>query len=147
MGIELKGMAPLLQVFDMPTAIAFYCGTLGFELVANSPVVKNPEGEFFHWALLRHQGIELMLNTAYDEGQRPPAPDPKRIAAHDDTCLYFGAPDVDAVYDHLRGKGLDLKPPTIAPYGMKQLYLHDPDGYNLCFQWAASKPETSAARS
>ena len=22
---------------------------------------------------------------------------------------------------------------------MKQLYLHDPDGYNLCFQWPAEK--------
>ena len=24
MGIEIRGMAPLLQVFDMPTSIAFY---------------------------------------------------------------------------------------------------------------------------
>jgi len=147
MGIELKGMAPLLQVYDMPTAIAFYCGTLGFELVSHSPVVKSADGEYFHWALLRYQGIELMLNTAYDEGQRPTARDLKRIASHDDTCLYFGAPDVDAVFDYLRGKGMDLQPPKIAPYGMKQLYLHDPDGYNLCFQWAATKSETSAARS
>jgi len=144
MDIEIKGMAPLLQVFDMPTSIAFYCGTLGFELVSHSPLVQSPEGQYFHWALLRHQGIELMLNTAYDEGQRPPAPDAVRIAAHDDICLYFGAPDVGAVYDYLRGKGLDLKPPTVAPYGMKQLYLHDPDGYNLCFQWSADKSEASA---
>ena len=144
MAFEVKGMAPLLQVFDMPTAIAFYCGTLGFELVGNSPPVKSPEGEYFHWALLRRQGVELMLNTAYDEGERPPAPDPGRNASHSDTCLYFSAPDVDAVYDYLRSKGLDLKPPTIAPYGMKQLYLYDPDGYNLCFQWAASKLESSA---
>ena len=27
--------------------------------------------------------------------------------------------------------------PRVAPYGMKQLYLSDPDGYNLCFQWRA----------
>jgi hypothetical protein len=23
----------------------------------------------------------------------------------------------------------------VAPYGMKQMYLHDPDGFGLCFQW------------
>jgi len=26
---------------------------------------------------------------------------------------------------------------TVAPYGMKQMYLADPDGYGICFQWTA----------
>jgi len=78
-----------------------------------------------------------MLNTAYEKDRRPPGPDPARIAAHDDTCLYFGCPDVDAAYVYLSGRGLALKEPEIAHYGMKQLYLHDPDGYSLCFQWPA----------
>ena len=26
-----------------------------------------------------------------------------------------------------------------APYGMRQLYVSDPDGYTLCFQWPASE--------
>jgi hypothetical protein len=33
--------------------------------------------------------------------------------------------------------GVDAKFPTVAPYGMKQLYLKDPDGYVICFQWPA----------
>jgi len=78
-----------------------------------------------------------MLNTAYEEDARPAAPDSARIAAHDDTCLYFACPDVDAAYAHLRAYRVAAKEPTIAPYGMKQLYLSDPDGYNLCFQWPA----------
>ena len=57
--------------------------------------------------------------------------------ATQDTCVYFGCPDVDAAYDYLISKGLKLDPPKIAPYGMKQLYLTDPDGYGLCFQWKA----------
>jgi glyoxylase I family protein len=28
-----------------------------------------------------------------------------------------------------------VKPPLVAPYGMKQLNLSDPDGYALCLQW------------
>ena len=48
-----------------------------------------------------------MLNTAYDEGQRPPVPDSSRVRAHEDTGLFFGAPDVDAVYAHLRDCGVD----------------------------------------
>jgi len=92
--------------------------------------------------LLRLKGVEVMLNTAYESDKRPPAPDPVRIAAHDDTCLYFGCPDVDAVYAHLCEKGVHVKPPKVAFYGMKQMYVHDPDGYSLCFQWPAAQPGT-----
>ena len=134
MGIEIRGMALLLQVFDMPASIAFYRDALGFEVVTTS----KPMGEHFDWALLRLNDVELMLNTAYEEDARPPAPDPARIAGHDDTCLYFGCPDVDVAYAFLRARGVAAKEPMVAPYGMKQLYISDPDGYSLCFQWRSS---------
>ena len=133
MAIEIRGMAPLLQVFDMPTSIAFYRDVLGFEVVTTS----KPGAERFDWALLRLNGMELMLNTAYEADSRPPEPDRARIAAHDDTAIYFGCPDVDAAYAHLRSRAKNVKEPKVAPYGMKQLYVRDPDGYNLCFQWPA----------
>jgi uncharacterized glyoxalase superfamily protein PhnB len=134
MGIEIRGMAPLLQVFDMPTSIAFYREVLGFEVVSTS----KPRGGRFDWALLKLNGVELMLNTAYEDEARPPAPDSTRTAAHDDTEIYFGCPDVDAAYAHLRSRGMNVSEPKVAPYGMKQMYVHDPDGYNLCFQWPAT---------
>ena len=141
MAIDIRGMAPLLQVFDMRASIAFYRDALGFERVANS---EHREEVLFHWALLRRDGIELMLNTAYDEGERPAFPDAKRVTAHDDTTLYFSCPDVDAAYSDLRAKGIAKKEPSVAPYGMKQLYIKDPDGYSICFQWPAKKEATTA---
>jgi glyoxylase I family protein len=78
-----------------------------------------------------------MLNTAYDYGERPPFPDPNRKAGHGDTCLYIGCPDVDAAYRFLCDKGLDLKEPNVTNYSMKQLYVTDPDGFGICFQWKA----------
>jgi len=132
-GIEIRGMAPLLQVFDMPTSVAFYRDVLGFEVVTTS----TPRGEHFDWTLLRLSGVEVMLNTAYEEDERPATPDPVRIAAHEDMCLYFGCPDVDAAYAYLRAREVMVEEPEVAHYGMKQLYVRDPDGYSLCFQWAA----------
>ena len=46
MGIEIRGMAPLLQVFDMPTSIAFYRDVLGFEVATTSKpgYVRDPDG-------------------------------------------------------------------------------------------------------
>jgi catechol 2,3-dioxygenase-like lactoylglutathione lyase family enzyme len=125
-------MVPLLQVFDMPTSIAFYRDVLGFDVTNTSNAAV---GDHVDWILLARSGVELMLNTAYESDARPPAPDRARLAAHTDTTLYFSAPDVDAVYTHLRAHGVPATAPKVAPYGMKQVYLTDPDGYNLCFQW------------
>ena len=121
----------------MPASIHFYRDVLGFEVVSTSGPKDNCGR-----ALLRLNRVELMLNTAYDDGERPAAPDPTRVAAHGDTCLYFGCEDLDAAYRHLRAQGLEVKDPMVANYGMKQLYVRDPDGYSLCFQWPATK-ETS----
>ena len=139
MAIEMRSLCPLIQVYDMPTAIRFYRDVLGFEIFSTSP----PRGaDDFDWCWLKRGGAELMLNTAYESDARPHAPDPVRRAGHDDVCLYIGCPDVDAAYDELRAKRLDVKKPKVAHYGMKQLYLKDPDGYVICFQWSA-ETETS----
>ncbi|HXN48324.1 MAG TPA: VOC family protein [Bryobacteraceae bacterium] len=130
MPVDIRGLAPLIYVFDMPASVHFYRDLLGFELVATS----NP-GPSFGWALLRLNGVELMLNTAYEDEDRPPAPEPSRVDAHGDTALYFGCPDVDLAYRQLRGLGLDVKEPANTYYGMRQLYVKDPDGFHLCLQW------------
>lgn len=134
MAISMLGMAPLLQVFDMPRSIAFYRDVLEFEVVTTSR-----EGPEFDWALLRRNGVELMLNTAYETGSRPDEPDPARAAAHGDTSLFFGCADVEEAWRHLRGHGLAVAEPVVQGYGMKQLYVTDPDGYVLCFQCPASE--------
>jgi catechol 2,3-dioxygenase-like lactoylglutathione lyase family enzyme len=134
MAIDIQGMTPLIQVFDMATSLKFYCDVLGFEVVATD---KNTTAPNHNWVWLRLNGVDLMLNTAYDCDERPPVPNRDRVASHDDATLYFGAADVDGVYAHLLAKGIQVNAPKIAYYGMKQLYLHDPDGFGLCFQWRA----------
>jgi glyoxylase I family protein len=129
MGVEITGLTPLIQVFNMPRALAFYRDVLGFEVVSDSG-----NGDHSSWVWLRLNDSDLMLNDQYEPGQAPAAPPAERARWHDDTCLYFGCPDPDAAYDYLRSKGLNSDPPKIAPYGMKQLYFHDPDGYGVCLQ-------------
>ena len=137
MALDLRGVTTLLQVYDMPTSVKFYRDMLGFEVVTTSPVL-GPDR--FHWVLLRLGGAEVMLNTAYESDDERPVPaDRARVAAHGDTILYFGCPDVDGAYEDLRDKGMTVQPPTVAWYGMKQMSLKDPDGYGLCFQWKAEE--------
>lgn len=128
--INLVGIAPLLQVFDMPTSLHFYRDILGFNVVQSSG-----QGDEVDWVLLKFNDIELMLNTAYEKSNRPPTADFKRKSAHGDTILYFGCPDTDATYSYLIDKGLDIKKPEITGYGWKALNVIDPDGYHLCFHY------------
>lgn len=134
MAIEIGGMAPLIQVHDMNEALGFYRDVLGFEIVQASDEVESPEGGYFHWCWLRLGGAHLMLNTAYDEGERPPVRDTARQDAHRDIGLYFDCSDPDAAAAALQAKGVVVDGPRDSSYGMRQLYVTDPDGYELCFQ-------------
>lgn len=120
----------------MKKSIHFYRDLLGFTLSDKSKSMSEDPDDV-NWAMLHLGPACVMLNTAYDPDDVPDAPDPARWSGHQDTCLYFGCPDVDAAYQHLLAQGLAVKPPQVAWYGMKQLYLTDPDGFGLCFQWKA----------
>lgn len=133
MGINVDSMCPLLEVFDMPTSLAFYRDVLGFEVVQSAP-----PGDDCDWCLLKRNGTELMLNAQYEKHERPANVDPSRVAFHGDTSLFFGCRDLDAAYTHLRANGIEARPPVVRDYGMKQLSFRDPDGYNLCLQWPAA---------
>jgi glyoxylase I family protein len=132
--IKLNGQAPLFQVYDMQVSLHFYCDILGFKLIS-SDKDKPPYG----WVLFRMNNVELMMEPVYPPDKRPAATDPVRHKHHHDTTIYFGCPDVDAAYLHLRSHNIPVNEPRVASYGMKQLYFTDPDGYGLCFQWPATK--------
>jgi uncharacterized glyoxalase superfamily protein PhnB len=137
MAIKVHGVCPYFEVYDMPTSIRFYRDDLGFEVVSTSPH-RGGDKDRFHWCSLRLGAAEIMLNTAYEFDDERPVEDHLRATGHRDACLCFGCPDVDGAYAVLVAKGVAIDRPTkVAPYGMKQMYLHDPDGFGLCFQWKA----------
>jgi len=132
MQFDLEDSCTLLQVFDMHTSLKFYCEILGFNVHQNA----GPENDIgLVW--LKKANISLMLNTAYEMPDRPRQQDASRYAAHNDTCIYFSCREVDQWYQYFLQNGIEANKPVITPYGMKQLYIHDPDGYGLCFQWPA----------
>jgi glyoxylase I family protein len=131
---DFRGLTPLIQVFDMPASLRFYCDVLGFAVVSASGPLPD-----CGWALLRRNKDEIMLNTQFEHDDRPPAPDGARQLAHHDTCFYFACYDLDTAYAHLRENGIAAQTPSVAPYGMRQLYFTDPDGFNVCLQHPVSQ--------
>lgn len=129
MAFEIAYLTPLIQVFNMPRSLAFYRDVLGFEVVMDSG-----DGDNSSWVWVKKDGCHLMLNDQYEPGSEPETPLVERVRWHNDTALYIGCENVDEVFEYLTSKGLDLDPPIATTYGMRQLNLTDPDGYQICFQ-------------
>jgi glyoxylase I family protein len=129
MAIRIESGTPLFHVYDMPASLTFYQEVMGFELVA-----RAPDGPITHWAMLRNGETYLMLNTKYEfDHERPAVPD--TTSGREDVTLYFMCDDADAAYRELKSKGWPhVEAPSTAPYGMRQVYLRDPDGFSLCLQ-------------
>ena len=122
---QLGPCVPLLQVFDLPASLKFYCDVLGFH------IVQRTDHEW--WAMLKLGDAVLMLNTAYEDDRRPASPDPSRVRGHRDVSLYFEYLDLDALYAHLRAHNCQVTPPADTSYGLRQMNVSDPDGYEICF--------------
>ena len=93
---------------------------------AGLPPYTYQPGDDCNWAWLKLNGAELMSIPLENRTTVLPLPIPP-VVAHDHYFLFFGCKDLDAAYQHLLAHGVNLKPPKVAPYGIKQLYFHDPD--------------------
>jgi uncharacterized glyoxalase superfamily protein PhnB len=118
----IETLWPLLAVDDLPVSLSFWQDRLGFALVGQA----DSDGQMF-WCRLQRGGSSIMLQTA-DKETGPAQGRGRGI------CLYFACDDVDALYNEVCARGLRIKPPTVAGYGMRQLFVPEPNGYLVCFE-------------
>ena len=128
---RVDAMTPLLYVEDIDASTAFYCDKLGFHIAES----WEPDGRLA-WCRLIRGGAAVMLEQACDED----GPAEFRGCG---VGFFFYCADANAVYAEFSNAGLQIDPPQTAFYGMNQLFLKDPDGYQLCFQ-NSTEPSTSA---
>ena len=120
---NVRSAMPLLYAKDMERSRAFYCDQLGFTLTGR----WDPDGKF-SWCSMSMEGASIMLQLAEPE-------DLECLAkGNSDVALFFLCEDVDDLYERFQGRGADVKPPTEAFYGMRQLTVVDPDGRRICFE-------------
>jgi catechol 2,3-dioxygenase-like lactoylglutathione lyase family enzyme len=113
-------------VRDIERSIEFWRDVLGFDLAG----ADGPSGER-GWCRVERAGASVMLQqrakrTLSNVGAAGGEPEA--------TALYFVCADVDAVHRELTVAGLDLSPPVVAEYGMKQLRIPEPDGHEIWFE-------------
>ena len=119
----IRQLWPLLYVDDVNRSIDFYQNKLGFAVVGQA----ESDGQVF-WCRLERGGASLMLQLA-DQTEDGPSNERGRGVA-----LYFVCDDADLVRAEFAARGLDLAPVSVAEYGMKQLFVPEPNGYSICFE-------------
>jgi catechol 2,3-dioxygenase-like lactoylglutathione lyase family enzyme len=131
--MTLNSLIPLLNVQDIDRSLGFWRDVLGFEVVASFA-----EDGRLAWARIARGAVQLMLNRRGTD----PGPRLARTPYHD-AVLYFAVDDVHALVRQLRTSGVQVDDPESQEYGLDEISLRDPDGYELAF---TSPTDLSARR-
>jgi catechol 2,3-dioxygenase-like lactoylglutathione lyase family enzyme len=111
MSPRITSTVPVLASLDIEQTLDFYTRHLGFTAVA-----KHPD-----YLIVQRDGAEIHFWLCAD----------KQIA--ENTSCYVRVADTDALFAEFSNTGLKLAPPAVRVWGMKELYVIDPNGNLLKF--------------
>lgn len=104
-----------LIVDDYDSAIDFYVGALGFELVEDSPSLTN-DGRPKRWVVVRPPGARTGILLAQADSAQQEAAVGGQFAGR--VGLFLRVEDFDAGYERLRAAGVEfVGEPRAEPYG------------------------------
>lgn len=115
----LHCMSPQLVVVDLNKSILFYTEQLGF-------TVNFRYEEFY-------AGLGCGGHSIHLKAGSPSQEEMTRRRANEDVALTFGVTDLDAIYETVLSKDIEvIQPLRKMPYG-REFFVSDPDGYILAF--------------
>jgi uncharacterized glyoxalase superfamily protein PhnB len=128
------GTIPSVRVSDMPSALHFYRGVLGFDVERGGPDDSN--------CALRYGDARIMLETAADHyGDEYNAAIRERLGTPSPHALYIEAADLDALHVRIQsGQARIIDPLAERPWGQREFTVEDLEGNWLTF-WQADAGE------
>jgi predicted enzyme related to lactoylglutathione lyase len=116
--VTLTGLDLLfLEINSLEESLAFYHEQLGLEIESNNPEHEPP------MATLRAGRLKITLVEQLETMLR------RGRGVH----FFLGVSDVDAYYNQLKERAVDVKPPADEGWGGRFITLEDPDKYRLFF--------------
>jgi catechol 2,3-dioxygenase-like lactoylglutathione lyase family enzyme len=117
--MRLEQMAIVVDDYD--TAIEFFVGALGFELVEDSPALTN-DGRAKRWVVVRPPGAQTGLLLAQADGDRQAAAVGNQFAGR--VGLFLRVDGFDAAYSRMRDAGVEfVGEPRAEPYGRVVVFV------------------------
>ena len=109
-GIGVHATVPVLASLNLAETLRFYTARLGFAALL----------EMDNYLILQRDGCELHFWPCND-----------RHIAENTSCYVRG--DTAALHADFTARGLQLAPPIVQPWGMKEMFVIDPHGNLLKF--------------
>jgi catechol 2,3-dioxygenase-like lactoylglutathione lyase family enzyme len=104
-----------LVVDDYDTAIGFFTGVLGFDLIEDSPAQTN-DGRPKRWVVVRPPGAETGLLLAQADGDEQAAVVGRQAAGR--VGFFLRVDDFEATYQRMTAASVEfVSPPRTEPYG------------------------------
>jgi catechol 2,3-dioxygenase-like lactoylglutathione lyase family enzyme len=121
--MQIQTCRPLLNVADIETSLGFWRDLIGFEVETLFEQDGRPA-----FAGLRSGEVVLMLNA------RGGDPAPRQARPHyTEAVIYLGVGSVHDLATALRAKGFAAPVPERQEYGVDEICVRDPDGYEIAF--------------
>jgi catechol 2,3-dioxygenase-like lactoylglutathione lyase family enzyme len=119
-GHSMKSLSPQFLVDDVAASTAFYRDRLGFQ-------IDFVYDDFY--ASVSRDGCSIHLKEA------PKTEEDRRLRkAQEHLDAYVDVEGIETLYSELQAYGAPItKPLESRPWGVKDFYVEDPDGYILCF--------------
>ncbi len=129
----VNSMSPNLMVTNVAKSLAFYADGIGLEIAftVDPEQRSDMDGGIIPnaiFASLRTGVGEMMLQDRNNMAADAPAAFSVEDTPGGTLSLYFRVDDVDAVIARL-GEIEVVKPLQLTWYGMKEIWVRDPDGY------------------
>jgi catechol 2,3-dioxygenase-like lactoylglutathione lyase family enzyme len=116
--MRLELVAVIVEEYD--SAIEFYVGSLGFELVEDSPSTTN-DGRPKRWVVVRPPGAATGLLLARADGDRQLDAVGGQFAGR--VGLFLRVDDFAAAYERMTSAGVEfLTTPRTEPYGQVAVF-------------------------
>ena len=128
-------IVPNLMVTDIARSIAFYRDKLGLTVgtTVSSDKAFSTGGEIVRdpvFAVLEWNGAQLMLQTVESLAEELPVFTVGQSPSPSGT-VYLRGFDPELVSNRLTGDEI-VKGPELSWYGMREMYVRDPDGHVIC---------------
>lgn len=108
---QIHSTVPVLASLNLDESAAFYIDRLGFQ---KQLLVEN-------YLIVSRESAEIHFVPCAD-----------RYIAENTSC-YVRVDSTQQLYDEFSARGLQLKPPVVREWGMKELYVIDPHGNLMKF--------------
>lgn len=122
--MKLIASIPVLACQQLEDTLAFYQQALNCIIVSKR---EGPTG--LEWVHLKTDNIFLMLVKQAESALQGDVTDKN--------LFYYYTDDVDAYYRFIKARGFKSTELTTTEYGMKEFFLHDPEGNRLAIGQSA----------